>query len=246
MAYEIDLSKQVALVTGGGQGIGAAIATVLSWAGAQVVICDISEETAVSEVLAKTAALGFKAHYINCDISDETQVQKMIDVIDATFGRLDILVNNAGINSDWDSSYAVNTKGMYYCCDLAKDLLSKSKGRIVNITSASVFTGGTGFPAYNVTKAGCYALTMFFARNYAKLGIRVNGIAPAVIMSKMIIDRFGSEEKIYEHYKDIMPLGRIGYPQDIANIVLFLVSDLSAFMTGEILFADGGRMHIGG
>ena len=169
----------------------------------------------------------------------------MITDIVVQYGRLDILVNNAGIVADWDKSYAVNTKAMYYCCEAARPYLEKTKGCIVILTSASVFSGGTGYPQYNVTKAGCYALTLFLAKNYAKYGIRVNGVAPAVIMSKMLVTRFGSEDAIFEHYKNIMPLGKIGYPEDIANIVLFLACELSSYMTGEVLIADGGRMHIG-
>lgn len=245
MGYLVDLDGQVALVTGSGQGIGAAIAQKLSAAGCQVVINDVCEESLAENTLQECEQAGKRPYYIKCDISDEEQVQKMIQKIIDKYGRLDILVNNAGIVADWDKSYAVNTKAMYYCCEAARPHLEKTKGRIVILTSASVFSGGTGFPQYNVTKAGCYALTLFLARNYAKLGIRVNGVAPAVIMSKMLVTRFGSEEAIHEHYKDIMPLGKIGMPEDIANIVLFLCCELSNYMTGEVLIADGGRMHIG-
>lgn len=245
MGYLVDLEGQVALVTGAGQGIGAAIAKKLTEAGAQVVINDVCDADRVEETLQDCETVGKRPMYCRCDISDAAQVQQMIDQIVNCFGRLDILVNNAGIVADWDKSYDVNTKAMYYCSEAAKPHLEKVGGRIVILTSASVFSGGTGYPQYNVTKAGCYALTLFLARNYAKLGIRVNGIAPAVIMSKMLVTRFGSEEAIYEHYKNIMPLGRIGYPEDIANITLFLSCELSRYMTGEVLIADGGRMHVG-
>lgn len=245
MGYLIDLDGQVALVTGSGQGIGAAIVQKLSEAGCQVIMNDVCEESLVEHTLQECEQVGKRPFYIRCDISDEQQVQKMIQKIVDKYGRLDILVNNAGIVADWDKSYAVNTKGMYYCCEAARPYLQQTKGRIVILTSASVFSGGTGFPQYNVTKAGCYALTLFLARNYAKLGIRVNGVAPAVIMSKMLVTRFGSEDAVREHYRDIMPLGKIGMPEDIANIVLFLSCELSDYMTGEVLIADGGRMHIG-
>lgn len=245
MAYVINLEGQVALVTGAGQGIGAAIAKKLAESGAQVVINDVCDPRIVEETLVDCESVGKRPLYIRCDISDEAQVQVMIDQIVEKYGRLDILVNNAGIVADWDKSFEVNTKAMYYCSEAAKPHLAKVGGRIVILTSASVFSGGTGYPQYNVTKAGCYALVLFLARNYAKLGIRVNGIAPAVIMSKMLVTRFGSEEAIFEHYKDIMPMGRIGYPEDIANITLFLSCELSRYMTGEVLIADGGRMHIG-
>ena len=245
MSYTIDLNDQVALVTGAAQGIGKAIAMKLAQAGAKVIINDICEKDMAEPALEDCTVNGQKADYYKCDISNEELVKKMIAYIDEKYGRLDILVNNAGIVADWDKSYAVNTKAMYYCCEAAKPYLEKTKGRLVILTSASVFSGGTGYPQYNVTKAGCYALTLFLARNYAKCGIRVNGVAPAVIMSKMLVTRFGSEEAIFEHYRNIMPLGKIGYPEDIANIVLFLSCELSSYMTGEVLIADGGRMHIG-
>lgn len=245
MGYVVDLENQVALVTGAGQGIGAAIAEKLTEAGAQVIINDVCDAEIIQETLDICERKGKRPLYVKCDISDEKQVYHMMDQVAEKFGRIDILVNNAGIVADWDKSYEVNTKAMFYCCEAAKPYLEKTEGRIVILTSASVFSGGTGYPQYNVTKAGCYALTLFLARNYAKQGIRVNGIAPAVIMSKMMVTRFGSEEAVYEHYKNIMPLGRIGYPEDIANIALFLSCELSRYMTGEVLIADGGRMHVG-
>lgn len=245
MGYQIDLEGQVALITGAGQGIGAAIAKTLAQAGAQVVINDVCDEEAVAQTLQACEQVGKRPMYCKCDISDETQVSRMMEQIVQRWGRMDILVNNAGIVADWDKSYAVNTKGMYSCCEAAKPHLEKTCGRIVILTSASVFSGGTGYPQYNVTKAGCYALVLFLAKNYAKSGIRVNGIAPAVIMSKMLVTRFGSEEAVLEHYKDVMPMGSIGFPEDIANITLFLCCELSRYMTGEVLIADGGRMHIG-
>lgn len=245
MAYVVNLDGQVALVTGAGQGIGAAIAKKLTEAGAQVVINDVCDASIVEQTLQDCESVGKRPVYCRCDISNEAQVQQMIAGIVEQYGRLDILVNNAGIVADWDKSFDVNTKAMFYCSEAAKPYLEKTGGRIVILTSASVFSGGTGYPQYNVTKAGCYALVLFLARNYAKLGIRVNGIAPAVIMSKMLVTRFGSEEAIFDHYKNIMPLGKIGYPEDIANIALFLSCELSRYMTGEVLIADGGRMHIG-
>lgn len=246
MGYLIDLDGQVAIVTGAAQGIGGAIAKKLTQAGAQVVINDVCDASRAEAMLDACTAVGKRPIYKQCDISSEEAVKEMIAQIADQFGRIDILVNNAGIVANWDKSFEVNTKAMYYCSEAAKSHLEKNCGRIVILTSASVFSGGTGFPQYNVTKAGCYALNMFLARNYAKLGIRVNAIAPAVIMSKMLVTRFGSEEAVFEHYKDVMPMGSIGYPEDIANIALFLSCELSAYMTGEVLFADGGRMHIGG
>ena len=245
MSYSIDLSRQVALVTGGGDGIGFAIAKILTQAGAQVVVNDMISETEGNRRVAKLEEYGLRPVYILCDISDKAGVEQMMETVRTKFGRLDMLINNAGVNSDFDKSFAVNAKGCYYCTMAAMPMLCQTKGRVVMISSASVFSGGTGYYAYNTTKAGTYALAMMFARNYAKEGVRVNCVAPAVVMSHMMIERFGSEEAVLDHYQNIMPLGRIGYPEDIAGVVLFLVSSLSHQITGELLTVDGGRMKIG-
>ncbi len=245
MSFQIDFSGQVALVTGAATGIGKSIAKYLTMAGAQVIIIDIVPAEKGELTQNELALNGLRPHYIRCDISDENAVKNSIEEITLKYGRLDMLVNNASIVSDFQKSYGVNTMGTYYCMIHSLPELEKSKGRVVNITSASVFSGGTGYPEYNVTKAGIYALTLFFARNWAGKGIRVNGIAPAVILTDMMIHRFGSQEAVLDHYRNIMPLGRVGYPEDIAGTVLFLLSSLSNWMTGEVLIADGGRMHIG-
>lgn len=245
MSYQINLEGKVAVITGAAQGIGAAIVKKFVQAGAQTVILDVYDVEAVQEFLSAMEEQGKRPLYYRCDISDESKVKDVFGDIVKICGRIDILVNNAGIVSDWDKSYAVNTKGVYYCSEAAKPYLKEVQGNILILTSASVFSGGTGIPQYVSTKAGAYALTLFLAREYAKEGIRVNGIAPAVIMSKMLVTRFGSEEAVKEHYKTIMPLGRIGQPEDIANIALFLSSEMAGYLCGEVLIADGGRMHIG-
>lgn len=245
MSYQITMENKVAVVTGAAQGIGAAIAAKYAEAGAQVVILDVCPESCAAELLQGLSKYGKKAAYYLCDVSDSRAVAAVFADVVHRFGRIDILVNNAGVVADWDKSYAINAKGTYYCSEAAKPYLEKTKGTIIILTSASVFSGGTGIPQYVTTKAGSYALTLFLAREYAKAGIRVNGIAPAVIMSKMLVERFGSEEAAREHYKTVMPLGRMGEPEDIANIALFLSCELSEYLCGEVIIADGGRMHIG-
>ena len=245
MSYEIDMGGKVAVVTGAAQGIGAAIAEKLTQAGAQTVILDVCQEEQVQALLDKTEKTGKRAGYRQCDISKEEKVKQVFEEIADTYGRVDVLVNNAGVVADWNTSYQVNALGTYYCSEAARPYLEKTKGNIVILTSASVFSGGTGIPQYVTTKAGSYALTRFLAREYARLGIRVNGIAPAVVMSKMLATRFGSEEAAREHYKSVMPLGRMGEPEDIASVALFLASDMASYLCGEVLIADGGRMHIG-
>lgn len=245
MSYQINLENKVAVVTGAAQGIGAAIAEKYAQAGARVAVLDICDYSCVAAFMEKLCSYGHEAVYYPCDVSKEEAVHTVFEEIAEKLGGIDILANNAGVVADWDKSYAINVKGVYYCSEAAKPYLEQARGNIVILTSASVFSGGTGIPQYVTTKAGSYALTMFLAREYAKSGVRVNGIAPAVIMSKMLVERFGSEEAVREHYKTVMPLGRMGEPEDIANIALFLSCDLSRYLCGEILIADGGRMHIG-
>ena len=246
MAYNIDFNKEVVIITGGAMGIGAAMCEKFAEANAQVVIFDVCEKEAASNTIEACKKYGIEPFYLKVDISNEEAVKENVKMVADKFGHIDMLINNAGINKDWDLSYNVNVKGTFYMSEACKEYLEKVKGRIVVVTSASVFSGGTqGFPAYNATKAGSYALGMYLARNYAKSKIRVNTIAPAVIMSKMFLDRYGSEEAIHEHYRDIMPMGSIGYPEDIANVALFLCSHLSDYLTGQVITADGGRSSIG-
>ncbi len=162
------------------------------------------------------------------------------------FNRIDILINNAGVVADWDKSFAVHVKGVYFCADAVKDhMAQRGSGRIINLTSTCVFSGGTGIPEYVGTKGGTYSLTRYLAKTYAPLGILVNGVMPAVIMSDMIMTRYASEEEMINHYIPLMPVKRIGYPEDIAGVVLFLCSELSSFVCGEVIVVDGGRMAVG-
>jgi 3-oxoacyl-[acyl-carrier protein] reductase len=246
LTYSIDLSNKVAIVTGAAKGIGRATAKVLSQAGAQVVIDDIVPEEDIVKVLDEIENIGLRPFYVQADISTEIGAEFLIKTSYGKYSRIDILVNNAGVVADWDKSYAVHVKGLYYCSNFVKDIMSYiGEGRIVNITSTCVHSGGTGIPEYVATKAGVYSLTRYLARTYAPMGILVNGIMPAVIMSDMIMTRYSSEEEMIKHYEPIMPIGRIGYPDDVAKVVLFLCSELSSFLTGQIIVADGGRMHIG-
>ncbi len=246
MAYAIDLTGKVAIVTGAAKGIGAATARILAQAGAQVVIDDLVEEDAIQPLLDEIQTVGPRPIYLRQDVSDPECAQRLIRQTVERCSGLDILVNNAGVVADWDKSYDVHVKGAYYCAEAARGIMaSNGGGRIINVTSTCAQSGGTGIPQYVATKGGLYSLTRYLARTYAPLGILVNGVMPAVIMSDMIMTRYKSEEEMIAHYVPMMPVRRVGYPVDIAGIILFLCSELSGFLCGEIITADGGRMHIG-
>jgi len=246
MTYTIDLSNQVAIITGAAKGIGKATAKLLTLAGAQVVIDDIVSVEKITPVIKEISQFGKEPYYIKKDISIEENTREMVSEVLDQFSRVDILVNNAGVIADWDKSYAIHVKGLHNCSEAVKDPMEKQgSGRIINITSTCVFSGGTGIPQYVATKGGAYSLTRYLAKTYAPLGILVNAVMPAVIMSDMIMTRYSSEEEMIAHYTPQMPIRRIGYPEDIANIVLFLCSELSSFIVGEIIVADGGRLHVG-
>jgi NAD(P)-dependent dehydrogenase (short-subunit alcohol dehydrogenase family) len=247
MTYSIDFTGKVAIVTGAIKGIGKATAQILTQAGAQVVIDDIHPEEDALPALDEIGKIGLRPYYIQQDISNADNAHSLVQSTLDRFSRVDILINNAGVVADWDVSYAVHVKGVYYCSEAVKDHMAKrGSGRIVVLTSTCTFSGGTGIPQYVATKGGAFALTRYLARTYAPLGIQVNGVMPAVIMSDMIMTRYKTEEEMIQHYIPQMPIRRIGYPEDIAGIVLFLCSDLSSFLCGEIIVADGGRMYVGG
>jgi len=251
MAYTIDLSNQVALVTGGIQGIGLGICKTLASAGASIAICDILNESNAQtlkgieeiQLAGKGAVL-----YIKRDLSKQQHCYEVIDLLIEKFGRLDIFVANAGITGkggNWDDAFNVNVKSVYYCYEKARQYLAQSEGRVVIMSSASVLSGGTGIPEYIASKGGTHALTRYLARECAPLGIRVNAVAPAVIMTDMTITRFGSEQKMLDHYEGRLPLNRIGTVEDVANTVLYLASNMSNWTCGETLLLDGGRLYLG-
>ena len=246
MAYTIDLNGKVALITGAVKGIGFATAKLLAEAGAQVVIDDIVDTEQAAPSLDEIASAGKRPLYLQKDISIEQDVKEMVKETLDRFSRIDILVNNAGVIADWDKSFGVHSKGLFYCSEnVCEHMVPNGGGRIINISSTGVLTGGTGIPQYVATKASAFSLTRYFARTYAKHGILVNGVMPAVIYSEMMLNRYKDEEEMIAHYVPQMPIRRIGYPIDIAKVVLFLCSDLSSFICGEIIIADGGRMHVG-
>lgn len=243
----MELEGKVALVTGAAQGIGKAIALTLAKNGADIVVSDINLEKA-QETSKEIEAMGRKSIAIKVDVSKYEEVEKMIEKIISEFGRIDILVNNAGITrdklilrmteEDWDAVVNVNLKGTFNCTKAAIRHMSKQKsGKIVNIASVSGEMGNPGQANYSASKAGVIGFTKTIAREFAQRGINVNAIAPGYIETPMT-DVL--PEKVKEELKKMIPLERLGKPEDIAQAVLFLVSEASSYITGHVLNVNGG------
>lgn len=241
------LRDQAALVTGGGAGIGEATARLLAENGAAVMVGDWNEESAKATAAAIGKA-GGRAAYVKCDVARQAQAQRAVDMTVETFGRIDILINNAGIARDatalkmtpeqWDEVIGVNLSGVFYCSQAAgRHMRERGYGRIVNASSISCF-GNFGQTNYAATKAGLVGMTRTMAIELGKYGITVNAIAPGFIKTAMTD---GMPEEIRDASIKRIPVGRIGQPEDIARIYLFLVSPDSGFITGGLVVADGGQ-----
>jgi len=238
------LKNKVAVVTGGGRGIGKAICQVLSREGSTVVVADVDIESA-RKVSGELSKLGQRSLAIEVDVSSSQQVSEMIKCVIQELGTVDILVNNAGIRGmgkieemseeDWDRVIAVNLKGTFLCSKAVIPAMRKKKtGRIINIASVAGKTGGVIAGAnYAVSKAGIICLTKSLAKELAPYGITVNAIAPGMIKTHMT-------EDFPENISQLIPLGKKGLAQDVANAVLFLASSDADYITGEILDVNGG------
>jgi len=242
------LRDRSALITGGGSGIGRAVALRFAEEGAHVFVVDVNEAAARDTVDA-VAALGRRAEWARADVSDALQVAAGVEAAESRLGRLDVLVNNAGITrdatigklseADWDLVLDVHLKGTFLCTRaVAPRMRAAGRGAIVNISSISGKIGNFGQANYASAKAGIVALTKVTAREYARYGVRANAIQPGLIDTAMT--RVMGPEMIAQRVKDT-PLGRIGRPEDVANVALFLASDLAAFVTGAVVEVTGGR-----
>ncbi|MCE5340868.1 MAG: SDR family oxidoreductase [Planctomycetaceae bacterium] len=239
------LKNKVALVTGAAQGLGKSIAASLHEEGAIVVRTDINFEKAAIVALMDNERL----YDYKIDVSKQAQVFQLVNAIVNRFGKIDILVNNAGIcprtefgkitEQEWDQVLAVNLKSVFMLSQaVLGQMKQKCYGKIVSIASAAGKIGGAQVGAhYSASKAGVICLTKSIALNAASFGINVNAVCPGVINTEMTASI--SQEKI-DKYNDMIPLGRIGVPGDVANAVLFLVSDVTNYITGEIIDVNGG------
>ena len=241
------LAGKVALVTGGAQGIGKAVALLLARNGADIVVSDINLEKA-EETAKEVQTLGRKALATKVDVATLGDVEKMVEAILVQFGKVDILVNNAGIardklilrmtEEDWDAVLNINLKGTFNCTKAVVRHMSKQKsGKIVNIASVVGEMGNAGQGNYAASKAGVIGFTKTIAREFAQRGINVNAIAPGYIKTPMTD---ALPDKVKEELKRLIPLDRLGKPEDVAEAVLFLVSESANYITGQVLNVNGG------
>lgn len=248
---KLKLDGRVAVVTGAGQGIGAAIARALGEAGAKVIVTDL-DAARVAASVATLKGLKLDAHGLTLDVTRSADVDKVCAQILKDHGRIDILVNNAGIASAnlkaeettdevWRQHMAVNLDGLFWCCRaFGKVMLAQGKGAIVNIGSMSgVISNKPQEQAYyNASKAAVHHLTRSLAGEWAARGVRVNAVAPTYIATPLTAGRMG--DPMYKTWLEMTPMGRVGQPDEIASVVHFLASDAASLMTGSIVLADGG------
>lgn len=247
-----DLSNKVAIVTGSGRGLGATMAKGLADAGAAVVICARTQAD-VDKTTAEITKSGGKAAGTTVDIAQRESCQRLIDFAVNTFGRVDVMVNNAAIDvivpaedvtdDAWDQIIDINLKGYFLCSQIAarQMLAQRSGGSIINITSICSVIGVRGLTSYSASKGGVNQLTRVMAVEWATRGIRVNAIAPGYfqnIMQGAVTEHANPEKE--KHIATFTPMGRRGHPDELIGPAVFLASDASSYVTGEVLLVDGG------
>ncbi len=250
---QADLSGQVAIVTGASRGIGRAIALRLGAAGAKVA-CVARNVEKLQEVADEIKAAGGEAAVYTCDVSDAEQAQKTVDTVAEAWGQVDIMVNNAGItrdtllprmtDEDWDSVMAANLRSVFLFTRAAAQSMMRSKrGRIINLSSISGIMGNPGQANYSASKAAIIGFTQTVAKELGskRRKITVNAICPGFIRSEMteVLAEAGGDA-FQQAIKTRVPLQRLGEPEEIADVVLYLASESAAYITGQTIVIDGG------
>lgn len=248
--FHVDLNGKVAIVTGGGQGIGFSFAKALGSSNAKVMLVDRNVEKGQQAEKA-LMELGIEAAAFGADVSNQRQVDDMVKWVLDRFQRIDILVNCAGVairkeilefsEDEWDAVLDTNLKGTFLCSkSVGKIMREQLSGRIINVSSIGAFTALDCRGPYCASKAGVTQLTKVLALELAKYNIRVNAIAPGVVSTPLteVFLAYGTE-RYYQHINNI-PLGRFAKPEDLNGILLYLASEASDYMTGQTIYVDGG------
>jgi len=250
-----DLSDKIAIITGGGSGIGKSIAKVLASQGAVSCILDIDEEKG-NNVVNEIKDSGGIGNFYYCDVSDQKAAISTIDKIHGQFNKIDILVNNAGIShigkahstseEDFDRIYRINVKGVYNCLYATIPYMkSKGSGSIVNLSSVLAVVGVADRFAYTMSKGAVQSMTYSVAKDYIQDGFRCNAIAPGRVHTPFVDGYLaknfpGEEKEMFDKLSKTQPIGRMGEPDEIAKLVLYLCSDEATFITGAVYPIDGG------
>lgn len=246
------LEGKVAIITGGGTGIGRSIALEFAKAGANIVVAS-RRLFILEKVVKEVEAVGRRSLCVQADISQKADVDNLVQRVMAEFGTIDILINNASVGDievplletsedDWDRVISINLKGYFLCSQaIGKMMAEQEKGSIINIASVSAFRPPSDGGIYNIAKAGEVMLTLVLARQLASFNIRVNAIAPGMIRTGMTKAVWSNPDRL-RRLEDWIPLGHMGDPNDIARAALFLASEDSRHITGHTMVIDGGQL----
>ncbi len=244
-----ELDGKCAVVTGAARGLGQAIAVKLAAAGADLALCDL-QVAWLEDSAAQVRALGRRAEVYGVNVADGESVAAGVKAIESDFGAIDVLVNNAGITkdgllmrmseADWDAVLDVNLKGTFLCTKaVMRGMMKQRAGSIVNIASVIGLMGNAGQANYAASKGGVISFSKSVAKEVASRNVRCNAVAPGFIRTAMTD---ALEEDVQAKMKELIPLARFGEPADVANVVLFLASDASAYVTGQALSTCGGMV----